>query len=319
MTSLSPSDVGLSLGAGMGRLKLRHLQLLDQILQRGSLSAAALALGVSQPGATKMLRELESAFGQPLMDRSPRGGRLTPAGGVALERIRIALGSLATARQAIGQVQDQPLVRLGMLPLVGIEALGEVVAELASREQLPRLALRTGTVEGLLELLARGEVDAVVGGLDGEWMPESMRQFQVRPLWKLSLVPVAAKGHPLARRKAVTWAQTLAHDWALMPLGSTSRRAIERAFVAAGLAPPPARIETESFHIALSLAARSRMLTVVPYEAFVSSRDRVSRIPLPDTLFSSTIGWVTPRDTPVLPSLDVLADAFAAYARRKAG
>lgn len=301
----------------MERLKLRHLQLLDHVMARGSLSAAAQALRVSQPGATKMLKELEAAFGQPLMERTPRGGRLTRAGALALERVRVALGSLATARQAMGQVQDRPLVRLGILPLVGIEAMGEVVAALQAREAMPRLVLRTGTVEGLLELLAQGEVDAVVGGLDGEWMPGNMGQLQLRPLWKLSLVPVMAKRHPLARRKSVTWAETLGHDWALMPHGSTNRRAVERAFVAVGLAPPPATVECESFHIALSLAAQTRLLTVVPHEAYWHNRDRLSRIPLEGTLFSGAIGWVTLKESPQLPALETLAQAFADYAARK--
>ena len=43
----------------MDRLRLRHLRLLDLVASTGSLSGAAEALGMSQPGATKMLQELE--------------------------------------------------------------------------------------------------------------------------------------------------------------------------------------------------------------------------------------------------------------------
>lgn len=314
MTDLVASDPQTALGPGMDRLKLRHLQLLDQMMACGSLSAAAQALRVSQPGATKMLKELEAAFGQPLVERNPRGVRITTAGQLALERVRVALGSLAAARLAMGQVRDRPLVRLGMLPLVGIEAMAEVVADLQARQEMPRMVLRTGTVEGLLDLLSRGEVDAVIGGLDGEWMPGNMGQLQVRPLWKLSLVPVAARQHPLVRHKKVSWAQTLDHDWVLMPHGSTNRRALERAFVSAGLSPPQASIECESFHIALSLVARTQMLTVVPLEAYWHNRDRVSRIPMEEEFFSSAIGWVTLKDSPALPAAQVIERAFAQYA-----
>lgn len=314
MTALPSSDHKTLLSRGMERLKLRHLQLLDQLMRCGSLSAAAQALRVSQPGASKMLKELETAFGQPLVERTPRGGRLTPAGHLALERVRVALGSLATARLAMDQVRDRPLVRLGILPLVGIEAMGEVVALLQARHEMPRMVLSTGTVEGLLGLLAQGKVDAVIGGLDGEWMPGNMGQLQVRPLWKLSLVPVAAKRHPLVRRKSVTWAQTLDHDWVLMPHGSTNRRALERAFVTAGLSPPPACIECESFHIGLNLAAQTQMLTVVPLEAYWHHRDRVSRIPIEEDFFSSSISWVTLKDSPVLPAAQAIERAFAQYA-----
>ena len=162
------ADDTTALGPRLERLKLRHLQLLDQVMQCGSLSAAAQQLGISQPAATKMLHELEAAFGHSLVTRTPRGARLTPAGEHALERIRIALGSLATARATMGEAQDRPLVRLGLLPLVGIGALGPVVKALQQQGDMPRLILRTDTIQGLLDLLVSGEVDAVVGGLDGE-------------------------------------------------------------------------------------------------------------------------------------------------------
>jgi DNA-binding transcriptional LysR family regulator len=68
----------------------------------------------------------------------------------------------------MGEAQDRPLVRLGLLPLVGIGALGPVVKALQQQRDMPRLILRTDTIQGLLDLLVSGEVDAVVGGLDGE-------------------------------------------------------------------------------------------------------------------------------------------------------
>lgn len=317
MTFNNFTDTKAALSPGMERLKLRHLQLLDQLKECGSLSAAAQSLRVSQPGATKMLKELETAFGLSLVARTPRGGRLTPAGLLALERVRVALGSLATARRAMGQVQDRPLVRLGILPLVGIEAMAEVVAQLQTRQEMPRMVLRMGTVEGLLDLLSRGEVDAIIGGLDGDGMPDRVGQLQVRPLWKLSLVLVAAKRHPLVRRKAVSWSQTLEHEWVLMPHGSSNRRALERAFLSAGLSPPQACVECESFHIGMSLVEKTQMLTVVPLEAYWYNRDQVSRIPMESDFFSSSISWITLKDSPDLPSSQAIEQAFAHYAANR--
>ena len=314
MTGTHMTDDTTALGPRLERLKLRHLQLLDQVMQCGSLSAAAQQLGISQPAATKMLHELEAAFGHSLVTRTPRGARLTPAGEHALERIRIALGSLSTARATMGEAQDRPLVRLGLLPLVGIGALGPVVNTLQQRGGMPRMILRTDTIQGLLDLLVRGEVDAVVGGLDGEWVPKNMHQLDVVTLWQLSLAVVAAKDHPLTRCPSVSWAQTLDHDWVLMPHGSSSRRTVERSFLAAGLAPPPACIETASFHIGLDLAANTRLLAVVPNEAYEKNRSRVSRLPMIDPFPASHIVWVTLRGVPTLPAVKTLANAFAAYA-----
>lgn len=306
-----------ALGHRLERLKLRHLQLLDQVMQCGSLSAAAQRLGISQPGATKMLHELEAAFGHRLVARSPRGGRLTSAGEHALERIRIALGSLSTAREAMGEMQGRHLVRLGILPVVGIEALCQVVNALQSQGQMPRLIIRTGTIQGLLDLLVRGEVDAVVGGLDGEWVSKNMHQLKVLTLWTLSLELVAAKRHPLTLPRTVSLAETLDHEWVLMPHDSSTRRTVERTFLAAGLTPPPACIETASFHIGLHLAAHTRLLTVVPHEAFEKNRSQVSRVPLSDPFPASAMVWVTLRGIPTLPAVQAVADAFSTHARQR--
>jgi DNA-binding transcriptional LysR family regulator len=189
-----------------------------------------------------------------------------------------------------------------------------VVKALQQQGDMPRLILRTDTIQGLLDLLVSGEVDAVVGGLDGEWVPKNMHQLDVVTLWQLSLAVVAAKDHPLTRCPSVSWAQTLDHEWVLMPHGSSSRRTVERSFLAAGLAPPPACIETASFHIGLALAANTRLLAVVPHEAYEKNRSHVSRLRMNDPFPASAIVWVTLHGVPTLPAVKTLANAFAAYA-----
>jgi molybdate transport repressor ModE-like protein len=64
----------------LNRLRMRQVALLLAIGEHGTLRAAAAALGMTQPAATKMLHELEHALGQPLFDRVGRGLRLTDPG-----------------------------------------------------------------------------------------------------------------------------------------------------------------------------------------------------------------------------------------------
>jgi molybdenum-dependent DNA-binding transcriptional regulator ModE len=64
------NDVVRRLGA---RLKMRHLMLLLQIQQHGSLTRVAEHMASSQPAVTNALSELESMFGTPLFERSSRG------------------------------------------------------------------------------------------------------------------------------------------------------------------------------------------------------------------------------------------------------
>ncbi len=86
---------------GGSRLKPRALRGLVLALQLGSVRGAARALGISQPGLSKLLRELEAEFGAPLLVRSHRGVAATPAGTLVCEYSRRADGELALVRERI--------------------------------------------------------------------------------------------------------------------------------------------------------------------------------------------------------------------------
>src|SRR5947209_4175210 len=61
-------------------MNLRQLEYFVAIAERGSLTAAAEALLVSQPSLSQQVRALERELGGQLVERLPRGVRLTAAG-----------------------------------------------------------------------------------------------------------------------------------------------------------------------------------------------------------------------------------------------
>src|SRR5215469_17069316 len=86
---------GASLGPGTPNL--RHLVLFDQVVRRGSVSAAARAAHLSQPAVTQAVGHIEDALGARLMQRSYSGLALTGAGQAAAARIERALQMLREA------------------------------------------------------------------------------------------------------------------------------------------------------------------------------------------------------------------------------
>ena len=91
---------------------LRHLVLFDQVVRRGSVSAAARAAHLSQPAVTQAVSHIEDALGARLMHRSYSGLALTGAGQAAAARIARALQMLrdalllVRARPASGATDD---------------------------------------------------------------------------------------------------------------------------------------------------------------------------------------------------------------------
>ena len=82
-------------------LNLRHLRMLVAISDAGSLSAAARAASVSQPGLTQALNRLETLFGTMLFDRRTTGVMATLNGQRILQRTRRALHSFTRGCRAV--------------------------------------------------------------------------------------------------------------------------------------------------------------------------------------------------------------------------
>ncbi len=93
-----------------------------RIVERGSMTAAAADLGVSQPAVSKLLRNLEAHAGARLIERSSRAMRPT-ARGLAL--YEASGGALAAIDAAIEAVRSDAGVIDGALRLHGPACIGE--------------------------------------------------------------------------------------------------------------------------------------------------------------------------------------------------
>src|SRR6201994_1494796 len=74
---------------------LTGLDLLLSVARTGSIGRAAAEHGVSQPAASARLRVLEGQLGLALIERSPRGSRLTPAGALVAGWAQVAVDAAA--------------------------------------------------------------------------------------------------------------------------------------------------------------------------------------------------------------------------------
>ena len=132
---------------------LRHLVLFDQVVRRGSVSAAARAAHLSQPAVTQAVGHIEGVLGARLMQRSYSGLELTGAGHAAAQRIDRALQMLrealvaARSRSAAAAFPDA----LAGITSTQLNALIAVVEEGA----FARAARRTGRARAAVHRAAR--------------------------------------------------------------------------------------------------------------------------------------------------------------------
>src|SRR5579883_2935278 len=100
-------------------MELGWLECFVAVAEEAGFTRAARRLRVAQPGVSAQVRRLERELGQPLLERTPAGARLTRVGAAVLPFARTALAAAAGARGAVEQLQG--LVK-------GKVAVGMVVA-----------------------------------------------------------------------------------------------------------------------------------------------------------------------------------------------
>lgn len=125
------------------------------VLEEGSLSRAARALGVAQPTVGRHIDALEDAVGFPLFTRSQLGLVPTEAAlGLKPHAEALAANAAALLRAAGGQVgQVAGTVRIAASEVVGVEVLPPMLTAL--REVHPQLVIELALSDDLEDLLRR--------------------------------------------------------------------------------------------------------------------------------------------------------------------
>lgn len=131
------------------------------VLRTGSLSAAARALGLTQPTLGRHICELESALGTTLFVRTPRGLSPTEAALAMRDDLEAAETAFAAAiRESSGRADDETgTVRLTASEIIGCEVLPPLLAEFGRSH--PRIAIELALSDRNQNLL-RGDADIAI-------------------------------------------------------------------------------------------------------------------------------------------------------------
>lgn len=236
-----------------GRLRYKHLLMLVTLAGTRNLHRAAEALHMSQPATTRMLQDVEEAFGCVLFERQARGLTPTALGVEIIEFARRALNGLdrcaedLDARRAGGYGHLAVGAIMGALPDLVVRAIAE------SKARQPGLQLRIlgDTSDQLTELLEQERIDVAIARFT---QPADLGRFTFEPLGNEHLAVVVRTGHPLTGRAVPDLAE-LVEDWPwiLQPEASPARVALEAAFVRHSLPPPADIIECGSVFAMLQL------------------------------------------------------------------
>jgi DNA-binding transcriptional LysR family regulator len=303
------------------RLRVRHFQLLQRLAGLGSMRKAAESLGVTQPAASAMLKEVETQLGVVLFARSRTGVTPTDEGKALLRRVRIVLNEVdALAEDLLDPLRHPPVVRLGTVPHAHFGFLQGLAAHCIKAGRF-RLRLQEGPSPMLLEMLLAGELDAVIGRLPTTSGSATFPAFiRHRQLYEEPMCIACGVNHALAHARSITVDDLAACPWVLPSPESLSRRALEDAFLLHGQAAPTPLIEVSSFVYGLEMVARSDALTVAPGTA-IRTPERlglVRTLKTPLQMKPTSIYWMRRRSSDADGVLDGL-EQWVLRNRRKEG
>jgi DNA-binding transcriptional LysR family regulator len=239
------------------RLRYRHLHMLVILGSYQNVHRAAEALNMSQPTLTRMLQDVESAFGCSLFDRQPRGMTPTPVGEELLKFAHSALNSLDRCVEDLTARAEGGYGHLAVGVVMG-SALEQVVSTIATmKNSSPHLGIRMmcETSDVLIDMLEQERLDVAIARLG---TPSDRSRFEFEPLGNDRLAFAVRTGHPLTTQGSIA-VEDMVHQWPwlLQPLASPGRKALERWWADRDLLPPSKTIECSSIWAMLQLVQRT--------------------------------------------------------------
>ncbi len=210
----------------MRNYTLKQLQTFIEVAREHSVSKAAQRLFVTQPAVSMQLRQLEEAFGLPLVEPIGRNIRLTIAGQDFLQHAIAAVGRLKDLEAVMAEHVG---MRKGHIDLAVVSTAKYFVPMLLVQfgKLYPGLdiTLRIDNRENILGMLARNEADLMVMGRAPKTLDCEATSFATNPLGI-----VAAPDHPLTRRKRLPFSALADYGFVVREQGSGTRAAMERLF-----------------------------------------------------------------------------------------
>jgi DNA-binding transcriptional LysR family regulator len=259
-------------------VSLRQLEYFVTVVEEGSFTAAAARLHVSQPGLSHQIQALEQQLRGPLLERLPRGVRLTPAGRTALPHARASLAHAERATTAAMRASGVDAGELHVGTLYSI-SIGVLPAALRTwRRKYPDVQVRLVEFRHTNDLIAAmeaGQADVAVGPTPPAW------DGPVRDIGAEEFVLVAAPGTQLpGTAVAVNLADLADRDWVHFTPPSGLADVLDAACTAAGFAPRAA-VRTEQAPSALNLARAGLGITLLPGNVVPAAFDGILRYPDP--------------------------------------
>jgi len=255
-------------------IDVRRLQILQAVVETGSVAAAADLLSYSPSAVSQQMSTLERETGVLLLERAGRGVRPTDAALLLCEHTSRVLASIRDAEDALAALRAGNVgrIRLGAFPTAGASLVPGALA--AFRAMHPNIALDlvVAEVDEAIASLRRGSLDIAVAIQTRSPGDRPVDDGLVhRHLLADPFRAVLPRSHPLAAKRSVDLALLASERWiGVSSCPNYCQVVVEGACVQAGFRPEYA-IEADEYPTAQGFVAAGLGVALVPMLALGSS------------------------------------------------
>ncbi len=249
-------------------MRITDLQHFIHVVENGSLTQAAETRGISQPGLSRIVRELENQVRSVLLRRTGRGIELTPAGERFLQFARDTVAGLTQARQEIDALTREPAAHLRIAIPIGTGGLLAPDLQRRFALQLPKIGIdvfEERTSHATDAMLMRRYDAALTYGYDST--PEHGEDLYLEDLH------LVGAGDLAGATDAVITLGDAARLPLMLPPAGRFRSLIDRSFANAGLRPEISR-EFETSDAMLAYVMEREGVAILPYSDVVASHSQ---------------------------------------------
>ncbi|MBD8531069.1 MULTISPECIES: LysR family transcriptional regulator [unclassified Massilia] len=289
------------------RLKTRQLLLLVALDDYRNIHRAADELHMTQPAASKQVKDLEEMLEVRLFDRLPRGMAPTVYGETMIRHARMALTSLALAHDDLVALKAglAGQVEVGVIMAPAMALLPRAIARIKEQAPLLRIGVHMEASNILLDRLQHGTLDFMIGRI---LESEDASGLVYEELTEEAVCAVVRPGHSLLEESALSLDALAGRPWILPPRGSILRHRFDMMFRRAGLQPPANVVDTTALLLITALLQQTDSLHVMPREVaqYYQALDVLRILPIELPCKMDAFGIIRQQDHLLAPGADLL-------------
>jgi DNA-binding transcriptional LysR family regulator len=262
-------------------LDVKQLRVLKAVAEHGSFSAAAEALSYTQPAISQQVAALERSAGATLVDRTPRGVRLTDAGRALVDHADVVLARLAAAEaelEAIAGVRGGR-VRIASFSTAGASLLPPALALFEQRHPEVELHFVEEDPEEAIQMMRAGDLEAAVVFEFHDLSPTEWDRIytgvELHHLIDDPMYLALPRGHPLAHKPRVRLQDAAGETWIQEGNPRNPCGRLQKAACRSAGFEPTIGLQSDDYNVVQGMIAAGVGVSLLPSLALANMRDDI--------------------------------------------